>query len=346
MRNWRPLALGLLVSVCGAAAQASPTGDTVYVSTINLPTDFGRPVVYDPGGAPIGWDIESGGGVPLTIGTPLVTNGVEIYVRSTPFPGIPGGIDIQLSAVDNNEIINAYQFEEAGDLIETSFIVEPATTPFSTDPFGTWGFLIEDVTWLNNSGQPLNLPVKLNESTLFLEFTTTGGAYIDHAGLGQIVDIPTGPHPLHPERTVIYFADGLGDLDDTTVYPDGVVATDTALIEDEFVYGILELVLGVTPITGFNIGQVYVPTVPGDANGDRLVDGADFTIWADNFGDTVTPLTNGDFTNDGMVDGADFTVWADNFGATPGSPASVPEPSGLVLAGLALAGGLLAVRRK
>ncbi len=54
--------------------------------------------------------------------------------------------------------------------------------------------------------------------------------------------------------------------------------------------------------------------LPGDGTGDGVVDGADYTTWADNylmpnrFGPTV-----GDFNSDGIVDAADYTIWADNF---------------------------------
>lgn len=57
--------------------------------------------------------------------------------------------------------------------------------------------------------------------------------------------------------------------------------------------------------------------LPGDANFNRVVDGGDYTIWADNFltgpGKTIA---TGDFSGDGIVDGADYTLWADNFLAT------------------------------
>jgi hypothetical protein len=84
---------------------------------------------------------------------------------------------------------------------------------------------------------------------------------------------------------------------------------------------------------------------PGDTQPDGMVDGADYTIWADNYGTTDAPLwsaggwTVGNFTEDTNVDGADYTVWADNYGYGTGG-AAVPEPATLLLltAGGALAG--------
>jgi hypothetical protein len=55
--------------------------------------------------------------------------------------------------------------------------------------------------------------------------------------------------------------------------------------------------------------------LPGDANADGAVDGADYTIWADSFGmQNPQGAVDGDFNGDGEVDGADYTIWADNFG--------------------------------
>ena len=52
----------------------------------------------------------------------------------------------------------------------------------------------------------------------------------------------------------------------------------------------------------------------GDANGDGAVDGADYSVWADNYGLEGSDFADGDFNCDGLVDGADYVLWADNFG--------------------------------
>ena len=63
------------------------------------------------------------------------------------------------------------------------------------------------------------------------------------------------------------------------------------------------------------------PPLPGDATGDGTVDGADYTLWADNYGQSGVGYAGGDFNNDGTVDGADYTIWADNYGLTVGAGA-------------------------
>ncbi|BBO30482.1 dockerin type I domain-containing protein [Lacipirellula parvula] len=88
-----------------------------------------------------------------------------------------------------------------------------------------------------------------------------------------------------------------------------------------------------------------------DFNEDGNVDGADLTAWKAGFG-TGTTKAQGDANEDGKVDGADFLTWQHQFGQTPavaaaGSvAAAVPEPSSLLLIGVAAAVGLGAVRRR
>lgn len=91
--------------------------------------------------------------------------------------------------------------------------------------------------------------------------------------------------------------------------------------------------------------NVLLPAL-GDANGDGVVDGTDYTIWADHYLQTGQPWTHGDFNFDGLVDGSDYTVWADHWSPAPAAGASVlPEPATWVL--LALGGiACLAIRRR
>jgi hypothetical protein len=85
----------------------------------------------------------------------------------------------------------------------------------------------------------------------------------------------------------------------------------------------------------------------GDANLDGIVDGADYTAWADHFLQTSQTWENGDFSGDGLVDGADYTIWADHVAPAQLSLAAVPEPSTLALAAIGtLALAVTAARRR
>jgi cytochrome c peroxidase len=84
-------------------------------------------------------------------------------------------------------------------------------------------------------------------------------------------------------------------------------------------------------------------TLPGDYNGDGVVDSADYIVWRKDFGDTTSLVADGN--NDHHVDDGDYAVWRQNFGKTWQSLAygsgggtanpSVPEPSAAALVVLA-----------
>ena len=88
------------------------------------------------------------------------------------------------------------------------------------------------------------------------------------------------------------------------------------------------------------------PDTLGDIDGSGDVAFADFLILSQNFGQAATDHTTGDIDCSGDVAFADFLVLSQNFGQTVGGAESVPEPSGLLLLGLAsLASGPLRRRR-
>lgn len=79
-----------------------------------------------------------------------------------------------------------------------------------------------------------------------------------------------------------------------------------------------------------------------DFNYDGAVNGLDLAIWKSAFGVN----RQGDGNSDGVTDGQDFMLWQRQRSAPGGTPLveTVPEPSGLVGAALALS--LIAVRRR
>ncbi len=73
--------------------------------------------------------------------------------------------------------------------------------------------------------------------------------------------------------------------------------------------------------------------MPGDANEDGRIDSADAAVLAANWLTSGSEVTwkMGDFSGDGRVDEADATILAANWHATTAPPASVPEPSAIML---------------
>ena len=56
--------------------------------------------------------------------------------------------------------------------------------------------------------------------------------------------------------------------------------------------------------------------VPGDYNGDGIVDARDYVVWRNSVGQTVTFFDAADGNGDGTINAGDYSVWRANFGAT------------------------------
>jgi hypothetical protein len=69
--------------------------------------------------------------------------------------------------------------------------------------------------------------------------------------------------------------------------------------------------------------------LPGDYNGDNIVDSRDYVLWRNTLGSTSQLAADGN--GDGVVNQADYDIWRTHFGSTPAAGAfmssSVPEPS-------------------
>jgi hypothetical protein len=97
--------------------------------------------------------------------------------------------------------------------------------------------------------------------------------------------------------------------------------------------------------------QLAYVVLPGDANRDGKVDINDLTRVLTSYNQTGgMDWGTGDFNSDGKVDINDLTIvlthYNQSVGASAGGIAAVPEPSGLVLLGIAVAGLLACTRRR
>jgi hypothetical protein len=82
--------------------------------------------------------------------------------------------------------------------------------------------------------------------------------------------------------------------------------------------------------------EYFDPPVPGDVDGDGLVNNVDFDIIRGNFLNSATTRADGDLNRDFLVDFTDFRLWKDNVPAGLGSLVDIPEPGTLTLAEWAL----------
>lgn len=95
--------------------------------------------------------------------------------------------------------------------------------------------------------------------------------------------------------------------------------------------------------------QQLAGVIPGDFDGDKDVDGADFATWQNSFPVSAGGvLSTGDADGDGDVDGADFIAWQTHYPTNPvvlSSP--VPEPVSMTIAAVgSLLIGLVAWSRR
>jgi hypothetical protein len=93
---------------------------------------------------------------------------------------------------------------------------------------------------------------------------------------------------------------------------------------------------------GVEGGLVTIPisftvVLPGDYDGNGIVDAADYSIWRVSLGQNVAIGSGADGDRNGIVDEGDYSVWQSHFGISAVAPAAsladmtVPEPASLVL---------------
>jgi hypothetical protein len=131
-----------------------------------------------------------------------------------------------------------------------------------------------------------------------------------------------------------------------TSAPGSFSATYTLMFSDEDLAGALNSSLTLTLM-----GEVLAAGLPGDYNGDGVVDSGDYIEWRATYGNSVPAFSGADGDGDSMIGDGDFEVWAQNFGTAGGGAGSgvdgaVPEPATIWLAIILAAGGWSLSRKR
>lgn len=157
-------------------------------------------------------------------------------------------------------------------------------------------------------------------------------------GVGALLDVPVvaGSHALNQSLGSITWGNGQLAVD---LVPNDPL--NAVVVQGDFSS------FGNGPQGAINdvIAVYNVPQLPGDYNGNGVVDAPDYTVWRDTLGSTTDPRADGTGPSgvpDGLVDTLDYGLWQSNFGMTIGDlgaaslATNVPEPAALLLAELSV----------
>lgn len=101
------------------------------------------------------------------------------------------------------------------------------------------------------------------------------------------------------------------------------------------------------------VKQIPVVVLPGDYDGNDVVDAADYTVWRNTMNQTGSSLA-ADGNKNGRVDDDDYSIWKANFGRSGGTGSVIPAVTAVTVATpepataailVFLFAGLLVVRR-
>ena len=232
---------------------------------------------------------------------------------------------------DKANVYSAFDSEDVWNVRQEVYLDNNDTTGFATT--GVWlessgfdggfvgdNFLFSDDPAATATFTP-NLPIA-GRYEVFARWVNDRGG-IDHSGHDQ--SSPITVSTAAGDQTVFVNQDinggawfSLGEFDLTA---DGL-ASLTLSVDGG----------GKVLADGARFSLVAPDILPGDFNGDGVVDAADYTVWRDNLGQSVLAFTGADADGDARITQIDYQLWVANYGAMGANPlVAVPEPNAWIL---------------
>ena len=346
---------GLVVIAAGGQVQVADTtyvgpddtlvlsGGSLHTGALNIESDLSR-LAWDAGELALtasGLLVDTGGALDREI---TLDDDMVLSVHGSRFVGSNGVVLLEGGQfVGNDELI----IEDAGFLGGHGTVATPVFMENSGRVFPAGTLLVEGI-YIQESIGELGVAIGPNTGeTDLLAVTQT-------ADLDGLLEISSGSL-LDPdvrgnaEQYVLLTAGTLAGSFDTVIYD----VTDLTALADVQTDGSFSAYVGQSAFgddglfraLNYTDGEVTFTNylaIPGDANGDQVVDGQDFVIWKDHRFTSGTNWTNGDFNGDGVTDGRDLLIWNQHKFQSASVVQRVPEPSSF---GAGLVGLLIALCR-
>lgn len=246
----------------------------------------------------------NGDAVNFNLGATTTSGGTLAYSAT----GLPAGITLSTATGQITGTLAANAHTQSPYFVQVSY-----DDGYSTkSSYITWTVLQAGVT------DQISFPTPSSQSNIVGDNV----AFSAHASTSLSLPLQFSVQGMPPGLTFVYdpnYLNGVG-----AAYISGTVPAAAVLSSPYQVTIIATDGLNSVSVTfQWQIAPAPPPALPGDFDGDHIVDQADYSVWRGNYGQSVAPYTFGDGNGDGYVDTADWVVWRDHLGQSLGGGAAI-----------------------